>query len=191
MSGDTLIPIWGNAPSSIAGFKHTNVVRMILDSSSSIGTVDSISFDTQIGKTYSCSYSVKIPSELNIQRLNLQGFVLDYNPDQLYGKVLNAIVSPLRTSITSIDELPSIDQLSIVPQPATDNMMITGVLSEGLVNIEIHSLLGIPILKESIHHSGDAMFVYQQNVSMLPAGMYMITLHNNGKSLHQTIRIVR
>lgn len=191
MSGDTLIPIWGNTPSSIEGFKHTNVVRMILDSSSTIGTVDSISFDTQIGKTYTCSYSVKIPSEFNIQRLNLQGFVLDYNPDKVYGKVLNAIVSPLRKSITSIEEVPSNDQLSIVPQPATDNMMITGVLTEGLVKIEIHSLLGIPILKESMHHSGDAMFVYQQDVSMLPAGMYMITLNNNGKSLHQTIRIVR
>lgn len=191
MSGDTSIPIWGTAPSSIVGYKHRNVVRMILDSSSIIGSVDSIAFDAQIGKTYTCSYSAKIPSELPIQSLYLQGFVLDYNPEPLFGKVLNAISSPLRTSITTIDENPVLDALSIFPQPASDKMMITGMISEGIVTIEIHSMMGTLMLKEDMHHMGESSFVIQQDVSSLPAGIYIVGLKNNGKHHYQTMRIVR
>lgn len=191
MSGDTLIPIWGNAPTTIAGFKHRNVVRMILDSASIAGTPDSIPFDTQIGKTYMCSYSVKIPAELNIQTLHLYGFVLDYNPDPLFGRVLNSISSPLRTSITTIEDKTESDELSIFPQPATDNVMIKGMLPEGIVTIEIHSMLGTLLMKEELHHSGDENFVLQPDISSFPSGIYLISLKANGKHIQQSMRIVR
>ncbi|MFM8280142.1 MAG: T9SS type A sorting domain-containing protein [Bacteroidota bacterium] len=191
MAGDTLIPIWGNAPSSISGFKHTNVVRMILDSTSIVGSPDSIAFDTKIGKTYLCSYTAKIPSELNIKKLYLQGFVLDYNPDPLFGKVLNSISSALRTSITTIDEEKESHALSIFPQPVTDKVMIKGTLPQGMIELEIYSLLGTSLFKEVMHHSGSEQFVFQQDVSSFPPGMYMISLKSNGTHVHHIMRIVR
>jgi hypothetical protein len=191
MAGDTMIPIWGNAPSSIPGFKHTNVVRMILDSASIVGSPDSIAFDTKIGNTYLCSYTAKIPSDLNIKNLYLHGFVLDYNPDPLFGKVLNSISSALRTSITTIEEESDQHALSIFPQPVTDKVMIKGILPQGMIELELFSLLGTPLLKEVMHHSGSEQFVFQQDVSSLPAGMYVVSLKSNGTHVHQIMRIVR
>ncbi|MGA1434452.1 MAG: T9SS type A sorting domain-containing protein, partial [Candidatus Kapaibacteriota bacterium] len=162
-----------------------------LDSASIAGTQDSLPFDTQIGKTYMCSYSVKIPAELNIQTLHLYGFVLDYNPDPLFGRVLNSISSPLRTSITTIEDKTESDELSIFPQPATDNVMIKGMLPEGIVTIEIHSMLGTLLMKEELHHSGDENFVLQPDISSFPSGIYLISLKANGKHIQQSMRIVR
>lgn len=191
MAGDTTIPIWGNAPSSINGFSHRNVARMILDSSQINGTPDSMAYDTQIGKTYTCSYTKILPSTLNIQKLNLVAFILDYNPDPVFGRVLNTISSPVRKNITTIDENVANESVIIHPQPATDMIMLQCMLPEGSATLEIHSMLGTSMHSEHVFHSGDPTFVFQHDVSSYPAGIYVITLKSNGKQMHQTMRIVR
>jgi hypothetical protein len=65
------------------------------------------------------------------------------------------------------------------------------MLPEGIVTIEIHSMLGTLLMKEELHHSGDENFVLQPDISSFPSGIYLISLKANGKHIQQSMRIVR
>ena len=191
MSGDTTIPIWGNAPASISNFRHSNVARLFLDEAGIFGIADSVSFDTQIGKRYTCSFTKVIPPDMDYRTLSAIGFLYEYNPNPLLGRVLNSASIPIRSIITNVQEELTFSGMSVYPQPANDIVSFQVDMPFGHNRIEVFSLLGDLVYAEDIQHSGNGQYIGRIDISSFPAGMYTIRI-NTGEQVHsQAMRVMR
>lgn len=191
MSGDTTIPIWGNAPASISNFKHKNVARIFLDESGLFGTTDSVSFDTQIGKRYTCSFTKVIPQDMDYRTSSVIGFLYEYNPNPLFGKVLNSASIPIGSIITNVQEQLTSSEMSLFPQPANDNVTVRFEIPVGHSRIEVYSLLGEMVHAEDIHHSGIGQYIGRIDVSAFSPGIYTIRIKAGEKVYSQAMRVMR
>ncbi len=191
MSGDSTIPIWGNAPASISNFKHKNVARIFLDEAGIFGIADSVSFDTQIGKRYTCSFTKVIPPNMDYRTLSAIGFIYEYNPNPLLGRVLNSTSIPIRSIITNVQEEFTSSTISVYPQPANDIVTFQVGIPSGQNRIEVYSLLGDLVYAEDIQHAGVGQYIGRIDVSAFPSGIYTIRI-KNGEQVHsQAMRVMR
>lgn len=191
MSGDSIIPIWGNQPQKISNFKHKNVARMFLDEAGLFGVPDSVAFDTQIGKRYTCSFKKVLPADMNIQTLTAICFLYEYNPDQLFGRILNAASIPITSVITNVQESISSSEFAVFPQPANDIVTFQVHIPSGNSRLEVFSLLGDLVFGEDIQHSGDGQYIGSIDLSAFPSGFYSIRIKHGEHVQSQSLRVMR
>ncbi len=71
--------------------------------------------------------------------------------------------------------------LFVVPNPATDHMVVSTWLADGgAVNVELLDLLGRPVrmVDQGVHPPGSAK--WSVDLSGLPAGMYLVRMQRSG-----------
>lgn len=191
MAGDSTIPLWGKEANSISKFRHTQVARMFVDEAGLFGTPDSIAIDTRIGKKYACTFSKVIPPDMNIQTLKAIGFVYDYNPDPLFGRIVNTASIPINAVITNIEESLGVSDFMLYPQPANDIVTIQANIPNGISRIEIFSLLGDMMYEEEIHHSGNGTYSGSIDISAFPSGIYTMRFKHEHHTYSQSLRVLR
>lgn len=192
MSGDATIPIWGNAPQTLTGFVHRNVANNILgDESAIFGISDSIAYDTRIGTVYSCTFRKELPNTIDVKQASLIGFVYDYNPDLLFGKIINSAGMSLQYSIVAIEETQKRTGLSVFPQPATDIAMIHCSLPIGQATIEVRSLLGSLVYTHEFMNATNGDIVHQLDCSRFPSGQYIINVKQATFSESHQLSVIR
>jgi len=191
LSGDTTIPIWGKETKNISKFIHKNVARMYLDEADLFGVADSIAFDTRIGTKYACTFSKVIPPDMNIQSLKAIGFVYEYNPDPLFGRIVNAASIPINSVITTIDESSRNVGFMVYPQPASDVVTFQVSIPNGNARIEVYSLLGDLVFEEDIQSAGNANYIGSIDISAFPIGMYSIRIKHGNQVYSQAMRVLR
>jgi hypothetical protein len=191
MSGDSTIPIWGNQPQKISNFQHKHVARMFLDEAGIFGVPDSVAYDTQIGKRYACTFTKVLPVDMNIQTLTAIGFLYEYNPDPLFGRILNAASIPIKSVITNVQESISGSDFAVFPQPANDIVRFQVHIPSGNSRIEVYSLLGDIVFGEDIQHSGDGQYIGSIDLSAFPSGIYSIRIKHGEHVQSQSLRVMR
>ena len=191
MSGDSTIPIWGNQPQKISNFQHKHVARMFLDEAGIFGVPDSVASDTQIGKKYACTFTTVLPADMNIQTVTAIGFLYEYNPDPLFGRILNAASIPIKSVITNVQESISGSDFALFPQPANDFVTFQVHIPSGNSRIEVYSLLGDLVFGEDIQHSVDGQFIGSIDVSAFPSGIYSFRIKHGEYAQAQVLRVLR
>ena len=191
MSGDSTIPIWGNQPQKISNFQHKHVARMFLDEAGLFGVPDSVASDTQIGKRYACTFTTVLPADMNIQTVTAIGFLYEYNPDPLFGRILNAASIPIKSVITNVQESISGSDFALFPQPANDFVTFQVHIPSGNSRIEVYSLLGDLVFGEDIQHSGEGQCIGSIDVSAFPSGIYSFRIKHGEYAQAQVLRVLR
>ena len=191
MSGDSTIPIWGNQPQKISNFQHKHVARMFLDEAGLFGVPDSVASDTQIGKKYACTFTTVLPADMNIQTVTAIGFLYEYNPDPLFGRILNAASIPIKSVITNVQESITGSDFALFPQPANDFVTFQVHIPSGNSRIEVYSLLGDLVFGEDIQHSGEGQCIGSIDVSAFPSGIYSFRIKHGEYAQAQVLRVLR
>ncbi len=191
MSGDSTIPIWGNEPEKISKFKHIHIAKIFLDEAGIFGVSDSVAYDTQIGKRYTCTFTKVIPPDMNFRTLTAIGFLYEYNPDPLFGKILNASSIPISSVITNVEEAISSSNFAMYPQPASDMVTFQTQISSGTSRIEVFSLLGDLMYSEFIQHSGNEQYIGTIDISSFPSGIYSVRITHGEQIQSQSMRVLR
>ena len=192
MAGDTTYPVWGTEPTSISKYNHKNVVRhALMDTADTYGSPNTLPFDIAIGGKYSKTYEYIIPNSIDIQSLEIVGFLLDYNPELAGSYVVNAGSRPVRINITHVEESEKQKGLDLFPLPANNSITIQYAAQDRFLTCEIYSALGENILSEKIEHLSSNSFVKNYDISTLPIGVYYFTIADSRGKITQPFIISR
>lgn len=128
---------------------------------------------------------------MDFRTLSAIGFLYEYNPDPLLGRVLNSASIPIRSIITNVQEDLTSPTMSLYPQPANDIVTFQFEISTRNNRIEIFSVLGDMVYAEDILHSGNGQYIGRIDVSAFPAGVYTIRLKTDEQVHSQAMRVMR
>jgi hypothetical protein len=128
---------------------------------------------------------------MNIQTLTAIGFLYEYNPDPLFGRILNAASIPIKSVITNVQESISGSDFAVFPQPAIDIVRFQVHIPSGNSRIEVYSLLGDIVFGEDIQHSGDGQYIGSIDVSAFPSGIYSLRIKHGEQVQSQSLRVMR
>lgn len=192
---DTNINPWYKKGNPIVGFAHRHVVRHFLGGT--WGTAGIIPSTTVPDVMYSQNYNFTIPSGWNIGRLHLVPFISEYNSNFLSGKnqVLNSarmdlngqvsIDAPEAVYISGIDEISSLNGVSVFPNPANESVTVSYQLeSETKLSYDLYNMMGQLVTSVSESQVPKGTINTTLNTENLGSGIYLVSIKEAGVSVH-------
>lgn len=172
----------------IIGFQHMQVVRKMLGGA--WGSTGVITMNPAANASFSKGYEYTLPPTANYTRYKIVAFVQKDTTSLSHKFIMNAVEAKVTIGTLSvIDEVnDNMSNLSVYPNPATDNVFITGTLSEPSdVHISIINAMG-QVVAEKAYAKMNGAFNASVPVDALNSGMYYITVTANG--IKKTERLV-
>ncbi len=176
------------AGNPIVGFQHMQVVRKMLGGP--WGSTGVITMNPAANASFSKGYTYELPTTANYTRYKIVAFVQKDTTSLSHRFIMNAVEAKVTIgTLSAIDEVnDNMSNLTVYPNPATDNVFVTGTLSEQSdVNISIVNAMG-QVVAEKAYSKLSGEFNAEVPVEALNSGMYYIVVNANG--IRKTERLV-
>ena len=176
----------------ILGFRHHKVLLSMVGGT--WGSENIFPDTCYYGDVYQKTYSLQIPSvfwgasnqtnTIDSSNITLIGLAQKYDADILDRRIFNAISSPLSDLITSVPDLDSDKQITVYPNPSTEN--ITVRTTETIDQIIISDGTGRIVLVSKTNSKQ-----IQLSTETLPSGIYFILLEMKSGSVSRSRLVVQ
>ena len=176
----------------IVGFVHRHVARAMLGGP--WGTTGVITANPAANSTFSKSYTYTLPSTANYKRYKVIAFVTRHDASVPNNRiVMNSVEAHVThgnaLAIANVNE--DVTNLAVYPNPATDNVFVTGVLSEPSdVNISIVNTVG-QVVAQKAYTNLNNKFDAAIETAALTSGLYYITVTTNGTKKTERLMIAK
>lgn len=187
---NTVGHVYYQAGNPIVGFKHMHVVRAMLGGP--FGTKNVIADNPAANAAYTKTYSYTLPSSAQYSRYKIVAFV---QKDTTGVGIMNApIMNAIEAKVTvgsalGISEInDNITDFTVYPNPATDNVFVSGILTEKSdVKIAIVNAVGQTVIEKNYAQLNNE-FNAAISLESLSSGMYFVTVSaNNSKKTERLV----
>jgi hypothetical protein len=177
------------AGNPIVGFTHRHVARAILGGS--WGDTGIIATNPAVNSTASKTYAYTLPGTTSYTRFKIIAFVTkdDVTPNnRIVKNSLQAHVKP-GTALAISEVANNISELSVFPNPASNEVFVTGILTEQSdVQISITNTVGQVVAVKNLTKIADELNTVMP-VDHLADGLYFITITTNNSKKTERLMI--
>ena len=180
------------AGNPIVGFVHRHVAREMLGGP--WGTTGVIANNPPANGTYTKTYTSTLPGTTSYTRWKIIAYVQRHDASVVNNRIimnsLEADVTPgSPAGITEVAE--NITNLSVYPNPATDNIFVAGVITgRSDVNIAVVNSVGQTVIQKQYNNMDGDLSTYL-SLEGLTSGIYFVTVSANGTKRTERVMVTR